>query len=162
MYVSVNDGAGVKVTPYVTGSFDVVGATKINVYLNQGNNTIKFYNNSDYAPDVDQIAIKSGSLPTGTSYEAESSSNTLTGAAQVYSSADCSGGEKVGYLGNNDGTLRINNINVSSSGTYLVRIYYLTSSNRTIYVKANSGTAHEVRITSYNVCYTKLLRKILP
>ena len=51
------------------------------------------------------------SIPTPgacTSYEAESSNNTLQGSAFVLSCPTCSGGFKVGYVGNNSGTLKFN------------------------------------------------------
>src|SRR5262245_43385401 len=42
---------------------------------------------------------------TCVSYEAESESNVLTGSAFVLSCPTCSNGFKVGYVGNNSGTL---------------------------------------------------------
>ena len=39
-------------------------------------------------------------------YEAESSGNTRTGTAVVQGCPSCSGGMKVGYVGNNAGTLQ--------------------------------------------------------
>ena len=42
------------------------------------------------------------------SYEAESGNNTLTGSAFVLSCPTCSGGQKVGFVGNNSGTLQFN------------------------------------------------------
>ncbi len=49
---------------------------------------------------------------TCVSYEAESDNNTLTGSAFVLSCPTCSGGEKVGYVGNNSGTLQFNAIGI--------------------------------------------------
>jgi len=144
VYISINGGSGIKLSPPVSGSFNVVRTEKLTVYLNQGNNTIKFYNNSGYAPDIDKIAIKDGAPSTGTSYEAENGNNTLYGAAAVYSSNKCSGGYKVGYLGNNHGAIQFNNVNANFTGTHLMRIYYLSGNNRTFKISVNSGTAKEV------------------
>jgi hypothetical protein len=47
-------------------------------------------------------------VPTGTSYEAESATNTLAGGARLQSCTACSGGQKVGFIGNGSGTLQFN------------------------------------------------------
>ncbi|GEM_PF-1291116 len=94
--------------------------------------------------------------PSGqpTTYEAESSSNTLTGRAAVASCSNCSGGQKVGYVGNGDGqgegTLQFNGINVASSGSYQITIYYLNgdSGNRTAQMSVNGGAATNVSFPS--------------
>jgi hypothetical protein len=78
-----------------------------------------------------------------TSYEAESSANTFSGGAKVMSCSNCSGGEDVGYIGNNSGTLQINNVNAPSSGNYLLTIYYANgdSTSRTASISINGGTS---------------------
>jgi hypothetical protein len=55
-FVSVNGGAGVQKTLSGT-SFDTPVSTTMSVTLNAGSNTIKFYNNSAFAPDLDRIVI---------------------------------------------------------------------------------------------------------
>jgi alpha-galactosidase len=55
-YVSVNGGAGVQKSLSGSSWSTPVSAT-MNVTLNAGNNTIKFYNNSAYAPDLDRIVV---------------------------------------------------------------------------------------------------------
>jgi len=47
-----------------------------------------------------------------TTYEAESCNNTLTGSAFVLNCPTCSGGQRVGFVGNNSGTLQFNILNV--------------------------------------------------
>ena len=58
------------------------------------------------------------------SYEAETSNNTLTGSAVVLNCPTCSGGLKVGYVGNNSGTLQFNNVSAVAPGRYSVTISY--------------------------------------
>ena len=60
-----------------------------------------------------------------TSYEAESDVNTLEGSAIVLSCPTCSGGEKVSYVGSNDGTLQFNGVGVVATGNYTMTICYL-------------------------------------
>jgi hypothetical protein len=79
-----------------------------------------------------------------TSYEAESSTNTLGGSAIVMNCGNCSGGKDVGYLGNNSGTLQINGVSAPRhSGNYLLTIYYANgdSAARTASISVNGGTA---------------------
>ena len=58
------------------------------------------------------------------SYEAETSNNTLTGSAIVLNCPTCSGGLKVGYVGNNSGTLQFNGVNAVAPGRYSMTISY--------------------------------------
>jgi hypothetical protein len=78
--------------------------------------------------------------PAGsTSYEAEASGNTLGGGAVVASCSACSGGQKVGYLGNG-GTLQFNAISASRAGAYTLTLYYVDgSAGRTINMSVNGG-----------------------
>src|SRR6266478_7257367 len=57
------------------------------------------------------------------SYEAES--GTLAGGAVVLSCPTCSGGAKVGYVGNNSGTLQFNDVTANTPGSNVVTIWYL-------------------------------------
>ncbi len=58
------------------------------------------------------------------SYEAETSNNTLTGSAVVLNCPTCSGGLKVGYVGNNSGTLQFNGVSAIAPGRYSMTIAY--------------------------------------
>jgi Bacterial alpha-L-rhamnosidase 6 hairpin glycosidase domain/Carbohydrate binding module (family 6) len=57
------------------------------------------------------------------SYEAETTNNTLGGAARDVSCSGCSGGGRVGYIGNG-GTLQFNDVNVGVAGPYQLAITY--------------------------------------
>ncbi|GHO70698.1 hypothetical protein KSC_095900 [Ktedonobacter sp. SOSP1-52] len=138
--LSVNGGAADALSFTGTGSFNTVGTYTLAVSLNAGNNTIKFSNSSAWAPDFDRIVVGPG---PASSFEAEASGNTLTGQAAASSCANCSGGQKVGYVGNNSGTLQFNNINVGSSGSYKLTIYYTdgdSGRSATISINGGSGT----------------------
>ena len=59
------------------------------------------------------------------SYEAESvPPNFIAGGAVIQSCPTCSGGEDVGFVGNNSGTLQFNGIAANASGRLNVRIWY--------------------------------------
>jgi len=78
--------------------------------------------------------------PLATSYEAESPANTLAGGAVVQTCSTCSGGKKVGFVGNG-GTLTFTSVNAVSSGTYQVTIAYCDGSatGRQATVSVNGG-----------------------
>jgi hypothetical protein len=78
-----------------------------------------------------------------TSYEAESSANTLSGGARVMNCSSCSGSEDVGYIGNNSGILQFNNVSAPYRGNYLLTIYYANgdSTSRTTMISLNGGPA---------------------
>jgi hypothetical protein len=82
-----------------------------------------------------------------TSYEAESSANTLAGGAVVQSCSTCSGGAKVGFVGNG-GTLTFTNISVASAGTYRVTIVYCSGDPRPAMVAVNGGTPQALSFPS--------------
>lgn len=84
-----------------------------------------------------------------TAYEAEAEGNTLGGSAVVASCETCSGGSKVGYLGNGSGTLRFNGIKVPSAGDYTLTIHYLNGeSSRPAVLSVNGGTGMQLSFPS--------------
>ena len=83
-----------------------------------------------------------------TTYEAESCNNTLTGSAFVLNCPTCSGGEKVGYVGSNSGTLQFNIIAVVP-GNYTMTICYLNGdATRYAYLSVNGGAGTSVSFPS--------------
>jgi hypothetical protein len=81
-------------------------------------------------------------------YEAEASTNTLSGGASIADCTSCSGGKKIGNLGGS-GTLTIP-VTVSSAGTYLVDIAYVDGdSSRTAVVTVN-GTPFNLPLSGTN------------
>ena len=61
---------------------------------------------------------------TCVSYEAESDNNILTGSAFVLNCPTCSDGFKVGYVGNNSGTLQFNAVGIVVPGRHSMTISY--------------------------------------
>jgi hypothetical protein len=95
----------------------------------------------------DGFAVSDGAVtppPGPKSYEAEASTNTLAGGAVVSNCTACSGGKKVGFVGNG-GTLTFNNITAPSDGDYAVTLAYLDGdSGRTALVSADGGAVQSV------------------
>jgi hypothetical protein len=107
-----------------TGSFNNPGSVTVSLPLRSGSNTIAFSNSSAYAPDFTAITVPTSPTTTSTTYLAASSANTLEGGAVVQSCGACSGGQKVGFVGNGSGTLTFNNVTASAAGVYPVQIVY--------------------------------------
>ncbi len=98
--------------------------------------------------------------PGPTSYEAEASTNTIGGGARVSSCSACSGGKKVGFVGNG-GTLTFNNVTAPSDGSYNVTIAYLDGEGRQADVSVNGGAGQLVQFTStgdFNTLGTKTIQ----
>jgi hypothetical protein len=93
-----------------------------------------------------QVGDAGGS--SSVSYEAESITNTLGGAALRASCTGCSGQSKVGYLGNNSGTLQFNGVNVSNAGVYKLTVFYITAEQRSAQLVVNNGSAVSINFAS--------------
>ena len=93
------------------------------------------------------VAAGAAAPPGATSYEAESAANTLAGGAVLQSCSTCSGGEKVGFVGNG-GTLTFNGITAPSAGTYRVTIVYCSGDPRPAMVSVNGGTPQALSFPS--------------
>jgi alpha-galactosidase len=82
------------------------------------------------------------------SVEAEASGNTVAGAARVATCAACSGGHKVGFIGNGAANfVTINNVNSASAGTRTLTFTYLLSGSRTFDISVNGGADIVVNLT---------------
>jgi hypothetical protein len=94
------------------------------------------------------VTASAATPPLATSYEAEAAANTIAGGAGATSCSTCSGGSKVGFVGEG-GTLTFNNVSVPSAGTYQVTIAYLDGSatGRPADVSVNGGTAQPIQFT---------------
>jgi aqualysin 1 len=86
--------------------------------------------------------------PMPNSFEAEAAGNTLSGTAVVRTCAACSGGRKVGFIGNGAANfVTVTNVNVRSAGSYILTVHYLLSGTRTFFVSVNGGPAVPLRLT---------------
>lgn len=61
-FISVNNGLALEVSNLNSGGWDKVAVKKVKIALKSGENTIKFYNNLNYAPDLDKISFASPNI----------------------------------------------------------------------------------------------------
>jgi len=84
-------------------------------------------------------AVPSGSGGS-TTVEAEDSGNTIAGAAKVATCTACSGGHKVGYIGNGAANyVTVNGITESAAGSHTLTFSYLVSGTRSFSISVNGG-----------------------
>jgi hypothetical protein len=125
--ISVNGATARTLTFTPTGSFQNPGSVTVSLPLKAGANTVEFSNSTAYAPDFEAITVPSAATTSATDYLAASPSNTLAGGAVVQSCPACTGGQKVGYIGNG-GTLTINGVSAGAAGVYPALIEYCDGS----------------------------------
>jgi alpha-glucosidase len=138
--VSVNGGTAQTVSPPRSGKgnagnpsgWDIVRDVEVPVTLTAGANSVKIGGTS-YAPDIDRIIVSR-------SYEAESSSNTLTGTAATAActGSECSGQKVTGLSGSS--TVVFAGVVAQQAGSTTVQIRYTAATARTAQVRANGGT----------------------
>ncbi|MBR7828254.1 hypothetical protein KDK95_18210 [Actinospica sp. MGRD01-02] len=106
--------------PSTSGSVSTVAAS---VYLQAGINPVTVTANG--TGTVQDVQVAASPSSTGTTYQAESSSNTLAGTAAVETDTWASGGEYVGWVGDaSANTLTFNNVYAATAGTYMLVIAY--------------------------------------
>ncbi len=89
---------------------------------------------------VQLIKTAPGAGSGGTHIEAEASGNTIAGAARIATCTACSGGKKVGYIGNGAANyITVNGINEPTAGSYTLTFAYLVSGTRTFDISVNGG-----------------------
>jgi hypothetical protein len=81
----------------------------------------------------------------GSTVEAEAGS--VAGAAKVASCTACSGGQKVGFIGNGAANFVTLNVTPSAAGSRTLTITYTLNGSRSFFVSVNGGTAVEVALT---------------
>ena len=106
--------------PSTSGAISTATAS---VYLQTGLNPVKV--TASGSGSVQDVLVAASPSSTGTTYQAESSSDTLAGTAVVTGDAWASGGDYVGYIGDGSAnTLTFNDVDAPSAGTYMLVIGY--------------------------------------
>ncbi len=96
----------------------------------------------------------------GSTVEAEASGNTVAGAARMASCSACSGGTKVGFIGNGSANfVTVNGVTPSAAGSRTLTISYLLNGSRSFFVSVNGGAGVEVPLTgtSFSTVATKTI-----
>jgi hypothetical protein len=98
----------------------------------------------------DGFGVSAGAAvpPPATSYEAEAAADTLAGGAVTQTCSTCSGGAKVGFVGEG-GTLTVNGVSAAAGGRYQVTIVYCDGSatGRQATVSVDGGAPQTLSFT---------------
>jgi uncharacterized protein YkwD len=81
-------------------------------------------------------------------YEAESAANTLAGGARAATCPSCSGGKKVGWVGNNAGTVQFNGVEAGATGAATLTIAYATGGTRSAQLSVNGDSPTTISFPS--------------
>ena len=94
---------------------------------------------------------------TGTGSTAEAEAGTIAGAAKIATCSACSGGQKVGFIGNGSANSVTVNVTPSAAGSRTLTISYLLSGSRSFFISVNGGAAVEIPLTgtSFSSVFTK-------
>ncbi|MEX0274810.1 MAG: sulfatase-like hydrolase/transferase [Flavobacteriaceae bacterium] len=123
------------------------GESHMEVDLEEGNNTLYFYN----APILDKISV--AQYPTGGIFEAENAS--LSGNAVALTCNAASGNEMVNNLvGGAANAVAFNNVMVYETGSYDMDISYMSTTARSISYQINNGDIQTISVQpSGSWCY---------
>ncbi|WP_245536482.1 alpha-galactosidase D [Terriglobus saanensis] len=128
------------------GSFNLPQSTTVSVTLQQGVNSITFYNAGTYAVDLDRIVVSgtgNAVAPESNTYEAEAA--ILGGTATISGCSFCSGGASIGSFGAGDAnTVTFADVTVPHPGIYQLGIEYLTSGPRSFQIAINGNPPIEL------------------
>jgi alpha-galactosidase len=120
--LTVNGVASAPISFPSTGDSSVIDTVSVPVALAAGGNAIAIGGNGSLAPSFDRFAL-------ALAFEAEAA--TLGGAALPQACDQCSGGQRVGFIGNAGtatapmvGTLSFTNVNVPADGNYVLTFFY--------------------------------------
>lgn len=151
----IDGAAGILVKASQLDTWEAIGTATTKVYLNEGENTLKFYSvaasenlgDSEWCPDFDCIRLTPLSLeiPTdGLLYECEAST-TQNHGTNINNVENASGGQYVGATGNDGASwFTMQEITVPAPGNYLVEIDYISSDFRTFRIGANGAEGNLV------------------
>ncbi len=150
--ISVNGDEDNRLRTSTLNSGDWVTVKKETVYLElkSGENTIKFYNDEVYAPNLDRISVSKYIIDkkATVSDETEDEIVIVEGAEYEYSVYEAENGKVangatieghlVGWLGGGS-SVTVENIVVDEAGKYYLMVQYMTGEDRNVEVSVNGG-----------------------
>lgn len=144
--LSINDPAGDAPSlrfankSYYAGGWTVVG--KIGVGQAPTNQILGTYDVLKTDNSLRYTLV--GSAPVSTVFNRSANQGVLSGGAVVANCAICASGQKVGYIGNNNGELAFASVPIQIAGTYALSISYLSEAARSMSVSINGANAVNV------------------
>lgn len=144
IFISANNGTPIEYLA-LSGGWETVAEDVIQLNLQAGNNTIKFFNDIGFGPNIDFFSVEYVSA-SGTFFEAED--GQLFNGATIQDCANCSGGLQVGDLGGDSQSYFTYAVEVVQSGSYPMQISFSSGEPRAIFISANNSNPIEVVVES--------------
>jgi alpha-galactosidase len=151
IFISVNNGAAVEVVCN-SGNWGVVANKNVTLVLSAGNNTIKFFNDNGFGPNIDKfdLAIQQAPTPCPTCITVEAETMSLFNGAAIQNCASCSAGQQVGDIGGSSNGYITTVVNALTAGTYTMDLSFSSGDPRSIFISVNDGVAREIVCNSGN------------
>ena len=141
IFISINGFAPVEVS-LNSGDWGVVGTKEVEVVLFAGTNSIKFYNHTNFGPNIDKFALtlfQEANACANCFGPFEAESGVIVAPATIQDCETCSNEKQVGDMGYSDRYFT-QDVLITTTGTYRVYISYSSGSDRSISVTANETT----------------------
>lgn len=163
--VNGNDESRLRTGKLNSGDWVTVEKEIVCIRLEKGENTIKFYNEGVYAPNLDRISVSKAPADQAEtpSDETVDAVNSHPGAAYEYDiyeaeNAVIAGGATnegyyAGWIGGNSYVL-FDNIMVEKAGKYYLMIQYMAGADRNFAVSVNGGESRIVECPSSGDYFT--------
>jgi hypothetical protein len=160
IFISPNGATPVEVA-LNSGDWGTVGNQDIQLNLDAGKNTIKFYNYNGFAPNIDKFSLTlllTDNPCTTCLGPFEAENGTVVAPASIQDCDTCSGGKQVGDMGYSDRYFT-QNVTIATAGTYRVYVSYSTGATRSISITANETTtvSADCNSTDWDVVFVKAL-----
>ncbi|MDG3581087.1 T9SS type A sorting domain-containing protein [Galbibacter pacificus] len=144
IFISINGDSVPAQALCNNGEWSTKSDREVDVKLVSGVNTIKFFNDYGWAPNIDGFSLELLSY-SDTYYEAETDSN-LYGVASIQDCGSCSGGKQVGDLGYD--RYMTYDVTVAQTGSYNLKLIFNSGDPRSIFISANDANSLELSCLS--------------
>ena len=151
IFISVNNGAAVEVVCN-SGNWGVVATKNVSLVLSAGNNTIKFFNDNGFGPNIDKfdLAPEQAPVPCPSCVVVEAEAMSLFNGAAIQNCGSCSGGKQVGDIGGSANGFISTVVNAITAGNYTLDLSFSSGDPRSIFISINDGVAREILCNSGN------------
>lgn len=143
IFISVNEGSATRIV-CDSGEWGVFDTKEIFIDLSEGDNSIRFFNETDYAPDIDNFVIELQQTPPPSSLSFEAENGVLFNGANIQDCGSCSNGKQVGNLGGSSNGYFAQLVTVNQEGIYTMDLSFSSGDPRSIFISVDDGGAIEV------------------
>lgn len=151
IFISINNAAAIELVCN-SGNWGVVGTKNVAIVLSAGDNTIKFFNDNGYGPNIDKFDLSPQQAPNPcpSCVVVEAETTSLFNGAAIQNCGSCSGGKQVGDIGGSSNGYITSVVNIQTGGNYIMDLSFSSGDPRSIFISVNDGVAKEIVCNSGN------------